>query len=273
MSVINNLFIPCVDASYPAHDLIDAFYLSGIATVSEVDYEPYIDEDCLYNRAYLEVHEWHDTEAAYEFIKSLRIYDNETIYRNDRVAFVVQINDEPWMVPLSKCYRTISTLIHNSSGTVETSVCQDEEEYDYEEEQEQEDWVDQWMVAPLSNCYRTISTLINNSFDNLETSGCQDEEYDSYEQDEEQDEEDEEQDDEQDEEQDEAAREEYEYWLEQEDFIQEAKYYHEEVMEERLKNKKIMTDKQFREWEIISGFGKSKKECEYEVYLRTGNVC
>ena len=54
MSVINNLFIPCVDASYPAHDLIDAFYLSGIATVSEVDYEPYIDEDCLYNRQLVE---------------------------------------------------------------------------------------------------------------------------------------------------------------------------------------------------------------------------
>jgi hypothetical protein len=256
MSVINNLFIPCVDASYPAHDLIDAFYLSGIATVSEVDYEPYIDEDCLYNRAYLEVHEWHDTEAAYEFIKSLRIYDNETIYRNDRVAFVVQINDEPWTVPLSNCYRTISTLIHNTSGTVETSVCQDEEEYDYEE-QEQEDWVDQWMVAPLSNCYRTISTLINNSFENVETSDCQDEEYEEEDQDEEE---------------DEAAREEYEYWMEQENFIEEARDYHEEVMEERIKNREIMTPKQFREWEIISGFGKSKKECEYEVYLRTGNV-
>jgi hypothetical protein len=253
MSVINNLFIPCVDASYPAHDLIDAFYLSGIATVSEVDYEPYIEEDCLYNRAYLEVHEWHDTEAACEFIKSLRIYDNETIYRNDRVAFVVQINDEPWTVPLSKCYRTISTLIHNSSGTVETSVCQDEEEYDYEE-QEQEDWVDQWMVAPLSNCYRTISTLINNSFENVETRDCQDEEYEE-------------------DEEDEQDREEYEYWLEEKTFIEEARDYHEEVMEERLKNREVMTPKQFREWEIRSGFGKSKKECEYELYLRTGNVC
>ena len=215
MSVINNLFIPCVEASYPAHDLIDAFYLSGIATVSEVDYEPYMKEDCLYNRAYIEVHEWHDTEAAYDFIKSLLNYDNETLYRNDRVSFIVEINDEPWMVPLSNCYRTISTLIHNSYDTFETSICQDEEEYEEYEE------------------------------------------YDSYEEDE----------------QDEAAREEYECWLEEEDFIQEAKYYHEEVMEERLKNKKMMTPNQFREWEITSGFGKSKKECEYEFYLRTGNVC
>jgi len=258
MSVINNLFIPCVDASYPAHDLIDAFYLSGIATVSEVDYEPYMDEDCLYNRAYIQVHEWHDTEVAYNFIKSLRNYDNETVYRNDRVAFIVEINDEPLMVPLSNCYRTIIPLIHNASGTFETSVCQDEEE----DQEEEENWIEQ-LVAPLSNCYTTISNLIHNSFDNVETSDCQDEEYDSYEEDEE----------DQDEQEDEEDRKEYEYWLEQENFIEEARDYHEEIMEERLKNREIMTPKQFREWEIISGFGKSKKECEYEVYLKTGNVC
>jgi hypothetical protein len=214
MSFIKNLFIPCVEASYPAHDLIDAFYLSGIATVSEVDYEPYMDKDCLYYRAYLEVHEWHDTEAAFAFINSLNNSANETLYRNDIISFIVEINDEPWMVPLSKCYRTISTLIHNSYDDVETSVCQYEEYEEYEE-------------------------------------------YDSYEEDE----------------QDEAAREEYEYWLEQENFIQEAKYYHEEVMEERLKNREIMTPNQFREWEIISGFGKSKKDCEYDLYLKTGNIC
>jgi hypothetical protein len=219
MSFINNLFIPCVEASYPAHDLIDAFYLSGIATVSEVDYEPYMDKDCLYYRAYLEVHEWHDTEAAFEFINSLNNSANETVYRNDIISFVVEINEEPWLVPLSKCYRTISSLIHNSYDTVETSVCQDEEEYDSYEEDE--------------------------------------EEYDSYEEDDE----------------DEQDREEYEYWLEQKTFIEEAEYYHEEVMEERLKNREVMTPKQFREWEITSGFGKSKKECEYELYLRTGNVC
>ena len=219
MSFIKNLFIPCVEASYPAHDLIDAFYLSGIATVSEVDYEPYMDKNCLYYRAYLEVHEWHDTEAAFEFINSLNNSANETVYRNDIISFVVEINEEPWLVPLSKCYRTISSLIHNSYDTVETSVCQDEEEYDSYEEDE--------------------------------------EEYDSYEEDDE----------------DEQDREEYEYWLEQKTFIEEARDYHEEVMEERLKNREIMTPNQFRDWEIISGYGKSKKYCEYDIYLRTGNVC
>lgn len=267
MSVINNLFIPCVDASYPAHDLIDAFYLSGIATVSEVDYEPYIEEDCLYNRAYIQVHEWHDTEVAYDFIKSLRNYDNETVYRNDRVSFIVEINEEPWMVPLSNCYRTIIPLIHNSSGTIETSVCQEDEDQEDYEDEDQQDLIDQWMVAPLSNCYRTISTLIHNSLNADEN-----EEYDSYEEDEDDQEEDEDDQEEDQEEEDKAAREEYEYWLEQEDFIEEAKYYHEEVMEERIKNREIMTPNQFRAWEITSGFGKTKKECEYEIYLRTGNV-
>jgi hypothetical protein len=267
MSVINNLFIPCVEASYPAHDLIDAFYLSGIATVSEVDYEPYMEEGCLYNRAYIQVHEWHDTEVAYDFIKSLRNYDNETVYRNDRVSFIVKINEEPWMVPLSNCYRTIIPLIHNSSDTIETSVFQEEEqededqeedqEEDQDEEEKKEDLIEQWMGAPLSNCYRTISTLIHNSFNADENEESDPEEHESEEHEEY-------------EEEDEAAREEYEYWLEQEDFIEEAKYYHEEVMEERLKNKEIMSDKQFRLWEITSGFGKTKKECEYEVYLRTG---
>jgi hypothetical protein len=229
MSVINNLFIPCVEASYPAHDLIDAFYLSGIATVSEVDYEPYMEEGCLYNRAYIQVHEWHDTEVAYDFIKSLNDSANETVYRNDRVSFIVEINEEHWLTPLSNCYRTIVPLIHNVAGIVETSVCQDENE-DQEDREEYE------------------------------------EDREEYEEDREEYEEDEDQ------EAREAreAREEYEYCMEQEDFIEEAKYYHEEVMEERLKNREIMTPNQFRAWEITSGFGKTKKECEYEVYLRTG---
>ena len=210
MSVINNLFIPCIEAYYPAHDLIDAFYLSGIATVIEVGYEPYMDADCLYNRAYLQVHEWHDTEVAYNFIKSLHNSTNETVYRNDRISFIVEINDEPWLTPLSKCYRTIVPLIHNAAGIVETSVCQDENREEDREEYE--------------------------------------EDREEYEED----------------------REEYEYCMEQEDFIEEAKCYHDEVMEERLKNREIMTPNQFRAWEITSGFGKTKKECEYEVYLRTG---
>ena len=56
------------------------------------------------------------------------------------------------------------------------------------------------------------------------------------------------------------------------DFIEEANAYHEEIMEERLANRRTMTDRQFREWEVISGFGKTKTECHYDIYLKTGHV-
>ena len=56
------------------------------------------------------------------------------------------------------------------------------------------------------------------------------------------------------------------------DFIEEANAYHDEIMEERLANRKTMTDRQFREWEVISGFGKTKTECHYDIYLKTGHV-
>lgn len=56
------------------------------------------------------------------------------------------------------------------------------------------------------------------------------------------------------------------------EFIEEANAYHEEIMEERLANRKTMTDRQFREWEVSSGFGKTKTECHYDIYLKTGHV-
>ena len=109
---IKSLFMPCVDAGYSALDLIDAFYDNGIATISRVAYKPYILNKTLYYRAYINVYEWHDTESAYNFIKSLQTPRKETrfVYQDDN-WYVVRIDERPWLTDLEKCYVTINWLL------------------------------------------------------------------------------------------------------------------------------------------------------------------
>ena len=66
--------------------------------------------------------------------------------------------------------------------------------------------------------------------------------------------------------------EEYQQYLKEQDFIQDAEDYHDQIMEKRIRNKKTMTPQQFRVWEITSSFGKSIDEIKYETYLKTGNL-
>ncbi len=103
MSVMS-LFMPRIEANYSAADMIDAFYTSGIATLSRVAYKPYVVNNTLYFRAYANVSEWHDTESASNFITRLKDPKKETrfIYQEED-WFVVRIDPKPWLLDLSLC--------------------------------------------------------------------------------------------------------------------------------------------------------------------------
>ena len=240
MSRITSLVIPSVEGNYSAHNLMDAFYLSGIATVREVAYLPYMYENSLYYRAFIEIHEWHDTHDSLNFVNSLKFNNITRFQYKDECSFIVKIDDAHWMVPLSKCHRTISPLIHESFGMVVTSHTDDCD--DYIDDCGYEEYCGSFQ-------YRIENDLVS--------------EYEYFEEEKETDE---------DRMRREEEEEEYEQYLQEQDFIQDAEDYHDEIMEKRLQKRKTMTSQQFREWEITSGFGKTKKECQYEIYLKTGNV-
>jgi len=102
-SQITSLFIPHVETYVNAQYIIDSFSKKDIVTVSKILIIPnlypskYSEET--YNIVYLEIEAWHDTEASYSFIKSLRNKSAETRFTHTGTNWwIVKINQEPWML-------------------------------------------------------------------------------------------------------------------------------------------------------------------------------
>jgi hypothetical protein len=125
MNTIKSLFIPCIDTDYDADYIINAFYCKDIATISRITLLPFNTQTGVYNKAYLDIAEWHESEAAYELVNTLKskthkaifahhssddnwcwtvgINKKESITRNNIFTFyttenyLVQNCDEPWV--------------------------------------------------------------------------------------------------------------------------------------------------------------------------------
>jgi hypothetical protein len=96
------LYIPCVPADYSMFDLFDLFYTNGIATVSHISYIPYYNSSYeIINQVYITVHNWHDTEIAYNFIKAIHANYDDAHYK-----LIYNTADETWF-PVSLYKYTI----------------------------------------------------------------------------------------------------------------------------------------------------------------------
>lgn len=97
MNAINSIYIPRIEAEFNAKFIADVFDRNGIAQVSRVYIEPYssLRKKNLngYNRAYIAIKSWHDTETSFNFIERLR---NPT-----REARVVYSDDNWWPVDIN----------------------------------------------------------------------------------------------------------------------------------------------------------------------------
>lgn len=97
MNPITSIYIPRIDAEFNAKFIANVFDRNGIAQVSRVYIEPYssIMKKNLngYNRAYIAIKSWHDTETAFNFIERLR---NPT-----REARIVYSDDNWWVVDIN----------------------------------------------------------------------------------------------------------------------------------------------------------------------------
>lgn len=97
MSAITSLYIPHLDCKLGAEYVADVFNRQGIAQVSRVSIEPYKTRmrsgSFKYNRAYIDIKSWADSEAAYNFIARLRNPCIEARFNyNDDNWWVVEIN-------------------------------------------------------------------------------------------------------------------------------------------------------------------------------------
>jgi hypothetical protein len=95
MNTIKSLYIPCLESSVTGNQIIEVFYMNGIATVGKVTLIPIIKNLTVYNKAYVDILQWHDTEVSYNFIQRLRDPSRETrlVYSDDD-WFAMYINDE-----------------------------------------------------------------------------------------------------------------------------------------------------------------------------------
>jgi len=97
----NSLMILKVKTIYTADHIAFTLLTKEICHVSSITLIPQIDHDNgeIYNIAYIDIHMYCDTEAAYQFIHSIK--DGVFILSHDNV------NDNPW---------TFQINIHNSGG-------------------------------------------------------------------------------------------------------------------------------------------------------------
>lgn len=99
MTPITSIYIPRIEKDFNAQFIADVFERNDIAQVSRVYLEPYksIMKNGLnnkFNRAYIAIHSWHDTEAAYHFI--------DRLHSPNREARIVYNEDNWWPVDINK---------------------------------------------------------------------------------------------------------------------------------------------------------------------------
>jgi hypothetical protein len=117
-AVIKSLFIGAIETSFTADHIMDAFYCQDIATISRVTLVPFNTKSGPLNRAYLDIHEWHPTETAYNFIQRLKQPNREArIIHSDDNWWAVKVNKNPFITNSKKMakFTTINYLIDEMS--------------------------------------------------------------------------------------------------------------------------------------------------------------
>ena len=97
---IKSICISHVDCKFDASFIADIFNKTGIAKVSKIYMEPHKG----YNRVYINIKSWHETETAYHFMERLRNPYRETrlVYEDDN-WWSVSINKRPEKLEKRRC--------------------------------------------------------------------------------------------------------------------------------------------------------------------------
>jgi len=137
--VIKSLYIPAVDVTLTADYIMDAFYCQDIATISRVTLVTFNKKYGRLNRAYIDIHEWHPTEGAYNFIQRIKDPNREArIVHNDDNWWAVEVNRTPF-ITTSKKMAKFTTVNHLLDDMTELE-CLPWLLYRNSEEEEKKEW-------------------------------------------------------------------------------------------------------------------------------------
>lgn len=150
MNAVTSLYIPHVEKNFNAEYIADIFSRNGLAQVSRVYIEPYktiIKNRLNYNRAYILIDSWHETEAAYSFIQRLRNPSAEArLVHSDDNWWAVDINRNPSVFKTNNRVLTVFTKpveayeTDDSLSTMAVGNAAEIDDYLKEIDDEREQW-------------------------------------------------------------------------------------------------------------------------------------
>jgi hypothetical protein len=113
MDYIHNVYIHKIDKNIDAEYISYIFHKNNIADVSKIILETN-DDDKSYNRAFIEIQKWYNTEIAYNFIMRLKDPCREArlVYYQDE-WWIVEINEFPYAISKKYDNYKIVTVFNN----------------------------------------------------------------------------------------------------------------------------------------------------------------
>jgi len=126
-SPIKSIYIPHVEEGITAEYIIDVFYLNDIATVSKITLIPHASASKYtgetYSRAFVDINNWHETEAAYDFIRQLHRTDEETRFNHTCDSWwLVKINKKHWITSM-QLFEKETTINYLIDANVYEIIC------------------------------------------------------------------------------------------------------------------------------------------------------
>ena len=117
--VISSFVIGNLDANCNPHYIFDALYTADIATVSRVtilpyqEWSPFMQTMLEFTRAFVEVHEWHDTEAAFNIISALKKHQFIPFVWGEIVSkWSIYYDMDSVVVPRYAAFKKETTIFH-----------------------------------------------------------------------------------------------------------------------------------------------------------------
>lgn len=134
MSALMSLSISDIENGVNAQHIANVFYYQNIATIKRITLVPYIkaigrfDYKC-YQKAYIDIYEWHDSEVAYNFIQRVK-----NPYKEARIIHNL-IDEASWCVEENKLISWLNPENLRGSYTMEFKIVPD-----FIEQQDEEEW-------------------------------------------------------------------------------------------------------------------------------------
>lgn len=277
---ISSLYLPAVEKHFTAYDIAMFFHTDNILIPSVISIE-YGRES---NSVYIGIQQWHDTEAAYNFIMSLSNPAIETLYGNgEGGSWVVEVNvyshklvntgsknrsvhylapsyfayeeeaddDEQQQEPAPLQRQSAAWSQEDVDGCVELFgeplTFENEERY-FSYMEERNAWVDQVLEKMESDeRYRYEQPAIEgDDRPHFDDSDSFDDSGHSFDEDDEE--------------------------LRRRDFEQDANDWYSDMMEQKIQAKRTMNTRQFDAWQKSFDNNMTHQERGYELFLQTGLI-